>query len=392
ARPRLVLAFPGGGAQYAGMAHDLLGEPAFAATVDRYAELFGSTDRGHVLPGDGSDLRSLVTAAPGDERAGRLLRDPAHGLPALFTVCVAVANTLRAGGLEPDAVVGHSLGEYAAAVVAGVLSPQDAVALVAVRSRAMSRTAGGGAMLAVTLPESRVRELLRRHVDIDLAVVNGPEACVVSGPAPAVAALETELSAEGVRVNRLLLDAAAHSRLVEPALEELRTVAEKVVARPPRVPLATTLTGRWLETAPDAEHWVSHLRSTVRFADALAGAVGPGPTALLQVGPGHGLLQLARAQHAERLACAVTSLPPHTEPGTGRAALLAAYGELWTHGVGSPEVAALHRPGRRRVVLPAAPSRRRRPVSYTHLRAHETSAPLLCLLRFEKKKNSIRRP
>ncbi|MCE7079602.1 type I polyketide synthase [Streptomyces sp. ST2-7A] len=358
ARPRLVLAFPGGGAQYPGMAHGLLAEPDFAATVDRYAELFDTGERDRPTPG--ADLRSLLTAPPGDERATRLLRDPAHGLPALFTVCVAVANTLRARGVEPDAVVGHSLGEYAAAVVAGVLSPEDAASLVMVRSRAMSRTAGGGTMLAVALPEPRVRDLLRHHAEIDLAVVNGPEACVVSGPASAVAALEAGLTAEGVRVNRLLLDAAAHSRLVEPALEELRAVAERVAARPPRIPLATTLTGGPLEAAPDAEHWVSHLRSTVRFADALATAVGPGPTALLQAGPGHGLLQLARAQHAERLATAVTSMPPPTTIGEGRAALLAACGELWTHGVAVPDVAALHRPGRRRLVLPGAPLRRRR--------------------------------
>ncbi|MFD8521659.1 SDR family NAD(P)-dependent oxidoreductase [Streptomyces capillispiralis] len=350
--PRVVLAFPGGGAQYAGMGRDLCDqEEEFARTVRECAELFDD--------GTGPGLTALVTAGPSDERARRLLRDPAHGLPALFTVSLAAARTLRSWGVEPDAVVGHSLGEYVAAVVSGALSLPDAATLVAVRSRGMSRAAGGGVMLTVPLAERHTLDLLADHPELDLAAVNGPRSCVVSGPAEAVAALERLLAARGERTVRLSLDAAAHSRLVDPVLPELRAAAGAVRPDVPRIPLATTLTGELLRTAPGADHWVAHLRSTVRFSDALAAALGDGPAVLVQAGPGSGLLQLARRQEDRRPAATLATFPDRDEPHGGRAALLAAAGELWTYGV-PLDAAALHRPGRRRVTLPGLPLSPRR--------------------------------
>ncbi|MGW3510810.1 SDR family NAD(P)-dependent oxidoreductase [Streptomyces sp. NPDC000994] len=350
--PRIVLAFPGGGAQYAGMGRELCAEEEeFARTVRECADLFDD--------GTGTGLTSLITAAPSDDRARRLLRDPAHGLPALFTVSLAAARTLRSWGVEPDAVVGHSLGEYVAAVLAGALSLPDAAALVAVRSRGMSRAAGGGAMLTVPLAERQTMALLADHPELDLAAVNGPQSCVVSGPSPAVAELERTLTARGERTVRLSLDAAAHSRLVDPILPELRAAADTVQARVPGIPLATTLTGKLLHAAPDADHWVAHLRSTVRFSDALAAALGEGPAVLVQAGPGSALLQLARQQRERQPLATLATFPDRDEPRGGRAALLAAAGELWTLGV-PLDAAALHRPGRRRVVLPGLPLERRR--------------------------------
>nr|APD72029.1 type I polyketide synthase 1 [Streptomyces sp.] len=349
--PRIVLAFPGGGAQYPGMGRDLCAEEAeFARTVRECADLFDD--------GTGTDLTELITAEPSDDRARRLLRDPAHGLPALFTVSLATARTLRSWGVAPDAVVGHSLGEYVAAVVAGALSLPDAVKLVAVRSRGMSRAAGGGAMLTVPLAERQVLALLTEHPELDLAAVNGPRSCVVSGPSRAVSELERILTARGERTVRLSLDAAAHSRLVDPVLPELRAAAESVRPGVPGVPLATTLTGKLLDTAPDADHWVAHLRSTVRFSDALATALGDGPAVLVQAGPGSGLLQLARGQRDRRPLATLATFPDRDEPSGGRAALLAAAGELWTYGV-SLDAAVLHRPGRRRIALPGLPLARR---------------------------------
>ncbi|MEU9351956.1 SDR family NAD(P)-dependent oxidoreductase [Streptomyces griseoloalbus] len=357
--PRIVLAFPGGGAQYAGMGRDLCDqEEEFARTVRECADLFDD--------GTGTGLTALVTADPSDEHARRLLRDPAYGLPALFTVSLAAARTLRSWGVAPDAVVGHSLGEYVAAVVSGALSLPDAATLVAVRSRGMSRAAGGGAMLTVPLTERQTLALLADHPELDLAAVNGPRSCVVSGASEAVTALERALSARGERTVRLSLDAAAHSRLVDPVLPELRAAAETVHPRVPGIPLATTLTGRPLHTAPGADHWVAHLRSTVRFSDALAAALGEGPAVLVQAGPGSALLQLARRQETRQPLATLATFPdrdePHgdrDEPHGGRAALLAAAGELWTHGV-PLDAAALHRPGRRRVALPGLPLTPRR--------------------------------
>ncbi|WAX76654.1 type I polyketide synthase [Streptomyces sp. KMM 9044] len=350
--PRVVLAFPGGGAQYAGMGRELCSEEEeFGRTVRECADLFDD--------GTGTGLTALITADPSDEHARRLLRDPGHGLPALFTVSLAAARTLRSWGVEPDAVVGHSLGEYVAAVLSGALSLPDAATLVAVRSHGMSRAAGGGVMLTVPLTERQTLALLAEHTGVDLAAVNGPQSCVVSGSAPAVAEVERALTARGERTVRLSLDAAAHSRLVDPVLPELRAAAETVRPRVPGIPLATTLTGKLLDTAPGTDHWVAHLRSTVRFSDALATALGEGPAVLVQAGPGGALLQLARQQGDRRPLATLATFPDRDEPRQGRAALLEAAGELWTHGV-PLDAAALHRPGRRRVVLPGLPLTRRR--------------------------------
>ncbi|MEV0218326.1 SDR family NAD(P)-dependent oxidoreductase [Streptomyces sp. NPDC050704] len=354
-RPRIVFAFPGGGAQYPGMGRELLDdEPEFARTVEECAALFDARAEG---PGPG--LASLIAADRSDEAAGRLLRDPVHGLPALFTVSLATARTLRHWGVEADALIGHSLGEYAAAVAAGALRLADAVTLVEVRSRGMSRTAGGGAMLTVALPEDQVVKLLGDHPDLDLAAVNAPRSCVVSGPVAAVTVLERRLAADGTHTARLHLDAAAHSRLVDPVLPELRAAAEAIAPSTPAVPLATTLTGQLLLTPPGAEHWVPHLRSVVRFSDALTTALGTGPVAVVQVGPGGGLLQLVRQHGAANVVATLPTLPGRDDHRGARAALLTAAGELWTHGVRlDPD--ALHRPGRRRIALPGLPVDRRR--------------------------------
>ncbi|GHH85482.1 type I polyketide synthase [Streptomyces capitiformicae] len=354
-RPRIVFAFPGGGAQYPGMGRELLTEePEFARTVEECAKLFD----GHG-DGTGPGLVPLLAADPSDEDAGKLLRDPVNGLPALFTVSLATARTLLSWGIEADALIGHSLGEYAAAVASGALRLADAVTLVDVRSRGMSRTAGGGAMLTVALPEDQVVKLLGDHPDLDLAAVNAPRSCVVSGPAEAVTALERRLAAESVHTARLHLDAAAHSRLVDPVLPALRAAAEATVPTVPAVPLATTLTGQLLLTPPGPEHWVPHLRSVVRFSDALTTALGTGPAIVVQAGPGSGLLQLVRQHGAANVVATLPTVPGRDERRGARAALLTTAGELWTHGIRlAPE--ALHRPGRRRIALPGLPFDRRR--------------------------------
>ncbi|MFF9690886.1 SDR family NAD(P)-dependent oxidoreductase [Streptomyces sp. NPDC014623] len=369
--PRIVFAFPGGGAQYPGMGRELCAaETEFARTVEECAA--------HFDHGAGPGIAALITARPADDQARRLLRDPAHGLPALFTTSLAAARTLVSWGVRPDAVVGHSLGEYTAAVLAGALPLPDAAALVAARSHGMSRAAGTGAMLSLPLSEHDVLTLLDSHPELDLAAVNGPRACVVSGPAPAVTELERRLTEDGVRTVRLSLDAAAHSRLVDPVLPELRAVAETIHPRVPALPLATTLTGKLLRTAPGADHWVAHLRSVVRFSDALATALEDGPAVVVQVGPGSSLLQLARQQREAQLLATSTTFPERHEPTGGRAALLTAAGELWTHGA-HLDAGALHRPGRRRADVPGLPFRRRRlwidPPAAPPATAHSSAAP-----------------
>ncbi|MFF7245806.1 beta-ketoacyl synthase N-terminal-like domain-containing protein [Embleya sp. NPDC008237] len=347
--PRLILAFPGGGAQYAGMGAELYrSEPEFAAAIDACTAHFADP------------VRDLLLTHPRGSAAADAARDPRVGLPALFTVSVATARLLRSWGIEPDVVLGHSLGEYAAAVTAGILSLKDAAELVTVRCTGMAAAAGAGAMLAVQLSEAEARHLTRRHPQLDLAVVNAPDACVLAGPTDAILALQHELRARGVDATRLRLDAAAHSRLVDPVLADLRAAARRVHPAPGTIALVTSVTGEELraEERADPEHWVRHLRSTVLFSRALRTAVGRQPSILLQAGPGSELALAARRQQPPALLAALVGFGAAGE-GTERAALLSAAGRLWTHGI-DLDARALHRPGRRRVVLPGHPTRRRR--------------------------------
>ncbi|MFG3689302.1 SDR family NAD(P)-dependent oxidoreductase [Micromonospora sp. NPDC047740] len=346
--PRLVFAFPGAGSAFAGMGGQLYEqEPVFAAAIDTCADLLaGELD---------ADVRAALHPATDPAR----LADAAFGLPALFAVSVATARLLDSWGVRPDVVLGHSVGEYAAAVAAGVLSLPEAARLVAVRCTHVARSAGGGAMLAVPLPAHEVTGLLAGHPALDLAVVNAPDACVVAGPAAPLQALEEALQADGIAVTRLRVSAGLHSRLVEPALPALRAAADTVRPRQPRIEYASTVTGALADAElTDPGYWVRQLRQPVRFSEALRAAVGDTPAVLVQAGPGAALVTLARRHGLTALRDAFATLPAD-EPGTDAVTLREAVGGLWCHGT-PVDLAALHLPGRHRVTAPGYAFQRRR--------------------------------
>lgn len=346
-RSDIVFAFPGAGAQYSGMGAGLYrDEPAFTACVDECAET--------LKPLLDYDIRDIVTGrAPQHE-----VDDVRYGQPALFAVSLATAATLRGYGIEPDGLLGHSLGEYTAAVVAGIVSLSDAARLVAIRSSALADTAPG-AMVAVPLTEEDVRAALTRHPEIALAAINGPDACVVSGPTMAVETFAAALGRAGIRASRLRVDAALHSPAVAAAVPPLRAAAATVANAAATLPLYSTLTGRRTRSL-DADHWVRHLREPVLFASAVRDATAAGPTTVVQVGPGNALATLARRNAPEGLTAALSTLPDadeRTDDTSDRAALLTAVGHLWCGGA-DIDVEALHR-RRRRIRLPAHPFQRR---------------------------------
>ncbi|MDX8055699.1 SDR family NAD(P)-dependent oxidoreductase [Lentzea sp. BCCO 10_0798] len=342
--PRVIFAFPGGGSQHPGMgAQTYRDEPEFAAVIDDQAEL--------LIPLLGADIRDVVLGSDAE-----LARDPAVGLPALFAVCLAQAILLRTWGITPDVLLGHSLGEYAAATVAGVFSPAEAAGVVAARSIGMAEAAGRGVMLAVTADVSYVRTALTAHPSIDLAVINTEDACVVAGPRDDIAVFASALKAEGVGTEELSLDAAAHSRLVEPAIPRLRAALRGLCPNPPALPVVSTLTGRLATNElTDPEHWVNHLRSTVDFSGALRAAVQDGPAVLVQIGPGASLAALARRHGLPGLIDTVAGFPRDGE----RSAMLGVAGTLWSHGV-PVDLAAVDRAAGVRVALPEYPFDRRR--------------------------------
>nr|WP_269329689.1 SDR family NAD(P)-dependent oxidoreductase [Kineosporia babensis] len=343
--PRVIFAFPGAGGHHAQMGATLYRtEPVFAASVDETAEL--------LKPLIGADVRDSFTSSE-----PFWVRDVARAVPVIHAVSVGVAALLQHWGVKPDVMIGHSLGECSAAVVSGALSPADGARLVAARCTAAGRSAGGGAMLAVELDEAEVLERLARHPELDLAAVNAPGSSLVSGPMAEITALADELTGLQIRATLLRLDAAMHSRRVDPALPEVRAALTGLTGSDPAVPLISTVTGQPADgaTLGDPEHWVAQLRSTVLFSAALRAAV-TGPSVLVEVGPGGSLSGLA-ARH--KLAGVRATLLTVDEEEPAEITVRHALGQLWAHGV-PVQPGVLTGPGRRRVQVPGYAFQRRR--------------------------------
>ncbi|WP_438006481.1 type I polyketide synthase [Sorangium sp. So ce321] len=359
AGPRPVaFLFPGQGTHRPDMGRDLYeAEPVFRGEVDDCA---ARLER-HL----GADIRTALFPAPADrEDAARRLDRTSVTQPALFVVEYALARLWMAWGLTPDAMLGHSVGEYVAACLAGCLSLDDALALVAARGRLMEATPDG-AMLAVSAPEAEVAGWLGDEVA--LAAVNGPRQCVLSGPAAAIQRVEREIAGRGIEARRLRTSRAFHSHLMDGALAAFREAVARTTLRAPRTPWVSNVTGTWITAAEaqDPDYWVRHLRSTVRFADGVKTLREQPARILLEVGPGQTLTALCRQLAAESLALASMpaareAAPAARETAAPGAALLDAAGQLWVAGAPLDWAGLQAGRHRRRVALPATPFERKR--------------------------------
>jgi acyl transferase domain-containing protein len=371
-----VFLFPGLGGQYPGMARGLYEtEAVFRDEVDRCAALLqpllGVDLRAVIWPSGraaagaagGIDLRRMLRGAGenGEDEATRRLSETRLGQPALFVVEVALARLWMAWGIRPAAVLGYSVGEYAAAHIAGVLSLEDALTLVARRARLIEELPAG-AMLAVPLAGESV--LPRLGPELSLAASNGPEQSVVAGPPDAVSALEEELAAAGIVCRRLQTTHAFHSRMMDPLFTLVVELARTLRPEPPRIPILSNVTGAWLtaEEAADPEYWARHMCGTVRFAAAarelLADAAG---RVFLELGPGQTLGSLLLQQAAAGDGPLVVSSLRHSyETHADPAWLLQGLGRLWLAGV-DPDWEGFRAGERRlRVPLPTYPFERQR--------------------------------
>ncbi len=284
--PDTVFMFPGGGAQYAGMARDLYEtEPVFAEWMDRGLEILDQKID--------YDIRTLWLPNAEDTReADERLKQPSIQLPLIMIVEYALAQLWISWGIQPAALTGHSMGENTAACVAGVMSFEDCIGLVYLRGKLFDSVSPGG-MLSVSLSAEQLKTHLSE--DLDLGAVNAPELSIASGPIDALARLETSLVAKGIECQRVSINVAAHSHMLDGILEDFRAYLRSIQLHPPRIPLTSNRTGQMMTdaqaTSPD--YWVDHLRGTVLFSDCL-GSLARDNRIFLEVGPGKAMSSLAR--------------------------------------------------------------------------------------------------
>jgi len=279
--------------------------------------------------------------------------------PATFAIEYAMAQTWLAQGLRPAAMIGHSIGEFVAATLAGVFTLPDALRLVARRGRLMQAQPAGG-MLSVRLPLDSLRARLPR--ELSLAAENAPGACVIAGAAAAIAGFQAELEAEGVACRVLRTSHAFHSTMMEPVVAPFRAEVAKVARAAPTLPIVSTLTGDWLDAADavSPDYWARHLREPVQFAKALGRVLEAPSRVLLEIGPRATLTTLAKPRLSAGTAqlAAVASLGD--APDNEIAAFLAAIGQLWSRGVAIAPHAGLASQRRARLCLPTYPFERQR--------------------------------
>nr|WP_322683107.1 aminotransferase class III-fold pyridoxal phosphate-dependent enzyme [Nostoc sp. DedQUE07]MDZ8128527.1 aminotransferase class III-fold pyridoxal phosphate-dependent enzyme [Nostoc sp. DedQUE07] len=359
--PAVVFMFPGQGSQYVNMGLNLYNrEPVFQEAVDECAEM--------LKPLLGKDLREIIYPAPSDaygelrlrETAAILLQQTCFTQPALFVIEYALAQLWQSWGVKPQAMIGHSIGEFVAACIAGVFTLEDALMLVATRGRLMWELPTG-AMLSVRLPAKEVEP--RLSAELAIAAINGPSLCVVSGPTEAIASLQKQLESEEVICRHLHTSHAFHSPMMDSIIAPFAEVVRKVKLSPPQIPFVSTVTADWITTqqATDPMYWATHLRQTVRFAEGVQTLWQQPERLLLEVGPRITTTTLARQQAKDiKQQIAIPSLGDNAENEAEWTALLKAVGQLWLAGVSIDWSNFYQRETRQRIPLPTYPFERQR--------------------------------
>ncbi|MEO6238618.1 MAG: amino acid adenylation domain-containing protein [Vicinamibacterales bacterium] len=345
--PSVAMMFPGQGSQYSAMGSVLYRNHAtFRAVVDQCAEI--------LLPHVDGDLRSSLYSSPAE---GGARTATGFVQPALFVTEYAMARLWQHWGVQPQALIGHSVGEFVCATLAGVFTLEDALRIVAVRGRMMQELPNG-AMLSVRLPAPVLEA--RLEAGLSIASANGPTLSVASGPIDLIDGLRSRLEVDGISCRTLRTSHAFHSSMMDALVEPFADVVRSAALHEPALPIMSTVTGTWLTPAlaTDPLYWARHLRETVRFSDAVTELLKSGDQLLLEVGPGSALATLAR-QHVtdknRRRAVPTASDRPELEERSA----LNALGQLWLEGVDVQWQEVHESVRRRRVPLPTYPFERK---------------------------------
>ena len=319
--------FPGQGSQYVGMGSGIYKEEiVFREAVDRCAI--------HLLPLLKKDLRELLFAEEGHEEAETLLKQTFYTQPALFTIGYALSQLWMSWGIKPAALIGHSIGEFVAATLAGVFSLEDGLTLVATRSKLM-QDLPGGSMLSVGMPAAELEKILPAGVAI--AAINGARLCVASGETIAIKKLQQQLEEKEVICKLLHTSHAFHSPMMDPIVAPFETFIKTIRLSAPVIPVLSTVTNNWLtdQQATDPLYWAGHLRATVKFAGGVKSLWESHPDyLLLELGPRNTATTLARQQSSDpKTQKAIPSLGDTATNGGEWTNILNAIGQLWLNGI-----------------------------------------------------------